>query len=642
MIKRRGLAFKLSIYILTAVLVVLFALLYYNYIISRNLALDDAKSDVQKLTELTIARIENILIPVQNIPENIVSIVENTDTIERLGLRSVLEKIILKDELIYGAAIAMAPQISDGDTLYNAPYLYAVNDSLILKNLAGEGYNYTAQAWYRLPKELGRAVWTEPYFDEGGGGIMMATYAVPMYLKKDAHKHFAGVITADISLHSLQQIVNSIQFFATGSAFLISSSGNIITHPLIQEGDSLVVHNIFDMKHSAEMQSVLREMLKGEAGIMPLRGIGTEQRQNDWISFGSLSPSGWSLAVIFHEDELYRSIHNLYLKLIGIGIIGFIIIAVLIFVISRRFVKPIEKLAFATRKIGAGEFDFQIPSFGSKDEISQLGDSFRMMQQELKDYIVNLKETTAQKEKMESELQIASSIQQQMLPAKRTIPGGENLDYFGILRPARSVGGDLYDFVPEGEYLYIAIGDVSGKGIPAALFMAKTLTLFRAKLSGGKNPGLIAAEINRDLEQYNEQSMFVTFFIGKLHMKTGELQYTNAGHNLPFILRSGGDSMMLKGTHGLPLGSFSEQEYGTDTVVLSQKDKLVMFTDGIPEAVNMKNEPFGEDRLMDVLIKYSGRKPDELARLLLAEVDAFASGTDQFDDITLFIIEFNQ
>jgi len=265
-----------------------------------------------------------------------------------------------------------------------------------------------------------------------------------------------------------------------------------------------------------------------------------------------------------------------------------------------------------------------------------------MMQQELKDYIVNLKETTAQKEKMESELQIASSIQQQKLPAKRTIPGGENLDYFGILRPARSVGGDLYDFVPEGEYLYIAIGDVSGKGIPAALFMAKTLTLFRAKLSGGKNPGLIAAEINRDLEQYNEQSMFVTFFIGKLHMKTGELQYTNAGHNLPFILRSGGDSMMLKGTHGLPLGSFSEQEYGTDTVVLSQKDKLVMFTDGIPEAVNMKNEPFGEDRLMDVLIKYSGRKPDELARLLLAEVDAFASGTDQFDDITLFIIEFNK
>jgi sigma-B regulation protein RsbU (phosphoserine phosphatase) len=344
----------------------------------------------------------------------------------------------------------------------------------------------------------------------------------------------------------------------------------------------------------------------------------------------------------FHEDELYRSIHNLYLKLIGIGIIGFIIIAVLIFVISGRFVKPIEKLAFATRKIGAGEFDFQIPSFGSKDEISQLGDSFRHMQQELKEYIINLKETTAQKEKMESELQIASSIQQQMLPGKRIIPGGEKLDYFGILRPARSVGGDLYDFVPEGEYLYIAIGDVSGKGIPAALFMAKTLTLFRAKLSGGKNPGLIAAEINRDLEQYNEQSMFVTFFIGKLHMKTGELQYTNAGHNLPCILRSGGDFMMLKGTHGLPLGSFSEQDYGTDTVILSQQDKLVMFTDGIPEAVNMKNEPFGEDRLKDVLIKYSGRKPDELARLLLAEVDAFASGTDQFDDITLFILEFNQ
>lgn len=642
MIKRRGLAFKLSFYILTAVLVVLFALLYYNYIITRNLALDDAKKDAQTLTELTIARIENILIPVQNIPENIVSIVESKDTIERLGLRSVLKKIILKDELIYGAAVAMAPIILDGDTFYNAPYLYAVNDSLILKNLAGEGYNYTEQAWYRLPKELGRAVWSEPYFDKGGGDIMMATYAVPIYLNKDGNKHFAGVVTTDISLHSLQQIIHSIQIFKSGFAFLISSSGNIVTHPKMKWNDSLEVHNIFEKDHSAEMQSVIRKMLGGEEGIMSLRGIGAEQRQNDWISYGSLSPSGWSLAVIFHEDELYRSIHNLYLKLIGIGIIGFIIIALLIFVISKRFVKPIEKLAFATRKIGAGEFDFQIPSFGSSDEISQLGDSFRIMQQELKEYIIHLKETTAQKEKMESELQIASSIQQQMLPAKRTIPGGENLVYFGILRPARSVGGDLYDFVPVDEYLYIAIGDVSGKGIPAALFMAKTLTLFRAKLSGGKNPGLIAAEINRDLEQYNEQSMFVTFFIGKLHMKTGELQYTNAGHNLPCILRSGGDFMMLKGTHGLPLGSFAEQDYGTDTVLLSQKDKLVMFTDGIPEAVNMKNEAFGEDRLKDVLLKYSGRKPDELASLLLAEVDTFASGTDQFDDITLFIIEFNQ
>lgn len=642
MIKRRGLAFKLSFYILTAVLVVLFALLYYNYIITRNLALDDAKKDAQTLTELTIARIENILIPVQNIPENIVSIVESKDTIERLGLRSVLKKIILKDELIYGAAVAMAPIILDGDTFYNAPYLYAVNDSLILKNLAGEGYNYTEQAWYRLPKELGRAVWSEPYFDKGGGDIMMATYAVPIYLNKDGNKHFAGVVTTDISLHSLQQIIHSIQIFKSGFAFLISSSGNIVTHPKMKWNDSLEVHNIFEKDHSAEMQSVIRKMLGGEEGIMSLRGIGAEQRQNDWISYGSLSPSGWSLAVIFHENELYRSIHNLYLKLIGIGIIGFIIIALLIFVISKRFVKPIEKLAFATRKIGAGEFDFQIPSFGSSDEISQLGDSFRIMQQELKEYIIHLKETTAQKEKMESELQIASSIQQQMLPAKRTIPGGENLVYFGILRPARSVGGDLYDFVPVDEYLYIAIGDVSGKGIPAALFMAKTLTLFRAKLSGGKNPGLIAAEINRDLEQYNEQSMFVTFFIGKLHMKTGELQYTNAGHNLPCILRSGGDFMMLKGTHGLPLGSFAEQDYGTDTVLLSQKDKLVMFTDGIPEAVNMKNEAFGEDRLKDVLLKYSGRKPDELASLLLAEVDTFASGTDQFDDITLFIIEFNQ
>jgi sigma-B regulation protein RsbU (phosphoserine phosphatase) len=313
----------------------------------------------------------------------------------------------------------------------------------------------------------------------------------------------------------------------------------------------------------------------------------------------------------------------------------------LIFYISGRFVKPIEKLAFATRKIGAGEFDFQIPSFKANDEISQLGRSFNIMQVQLKEYIQNLKETTAQKERMESELEIASDIQQQMLPQAGKIPGWEEISFYGLLKPARQVGGDLYDFVVRDEYLYFAIGDVSGKGIPAALFMAKTLTLFRAKVSGGLEPAEIAAQINRDLELYNQQAMFVTFIIGKLNMNTGALVYTNAGHNLPFLLKPGHAPETLQGTHGIPLGSLPDVSYRHDELNLKPGEKIVLYTDGITEAVNTKNELYGETSLFELLSNYGSRPPKEIAGLILSEVKTFAGGAEQADDITMLILEFN-
>ena len=263
------------------------------------------------------------------------------------------------------------------------------------------------------------------------------------------------------------------------------------------------------------------------------------------------------------------------------------------------------------------------------------------MQVELKEYVRNLKETTAQKEKMESELEIANTIQQQMLPVSRKIPGWEKIDFYGVLKPARQVGGDLYDFIVKDEYLYFAIGDVAGKGIPAALFMAKTLTLFRARVGSGKTTEEIATEINRDLEQYNTQSVFVTFFIGKLNLKSGQLVYTNAGHNLPFLLIPGQPPQTIQGTHGIPLGSMPDVQYGHGIMKLEAGQKIVLYTDGISEAVNMNNELYGEKRLSDILSDCDGRSPEGIANLLLLEIKTFAAGAEQADDITLFILEFN-
>lgn len=639
MLRKRGLAFRLGLYLLSVGFLVLFAILYYNYRVSRDLALSDAKSDVMKLTELTVARIENVLNTVENIPSNLVSVIESRDTIQLSGARAVIQEVLKNNPLIYGASIAFAPRIEKGDTIFYAPYLFIRGDSVYFKDLADDNYRYTAQAWFKEARDLGRGVWSEPYFDKGGGDALMATYAVPFYRTSHGDKIFSGVVTADLSLKGLQDLINSVRFFDSGRGFMITSAGNIVTWPEINYLDDKIVYNIFDEVKSPGTINLLNRMTRGESGIAPM-DIADPKNGKQWISYASVPSNGWSLGIIFKENELYQNIHITSMKLIAIGISGFIILGFLILVISKRFVRPIEKLASATRKIGEGQFDVSIPSFRSNDEVSELGQAFRKMQTQLREYIRNLKETTAQKERIESELEIASEIQQQMLPEAALLVDSDKVSYHGILKPARRIGGDLYDMDIQGDQLYFTIGDVSGKGIPAALFMAKTLTLFRAKVTKRLTPEQIAYEINRDLALHNMQSMFVTCFIGQLNIDTGELNYCNAGHNRPYILPEENVPQKLSGSHGIPLGSLAEAEYGFGKVTLKPGDKIFMYTDGITEAENMNRELYGEERMAKLLTAHSKESPRNISLAVLDDIQSFCSGAEQADDITMMVLKF--
>ena len=343
MIRKRGLAFKLSIYLLTAIFCILFALLYYNYMISRNLLLNDAKKDAQNLTDLTVARIENTLQKVEGLPLNLASVIENRDTILLIKAREVIEEVLVDHPLVYGASISFAPRIENGDTTYFAPYLYSSGDSIVFKDLAMDEYKYTQKPWYVNARDKGKSVWSEPYFDKGGGDAMMATFSVPFYRKHGSKKYFAGVVTADISLEGLQDLIKGIQFFDSGFGFLISSQGNIVTWRKFDVLDSTIVHNVFEKELSKEGQQLMIRMVNGEKGIVSLDGIGEKLNQHNWVSFAHVPDVDWSLGIIFHEDELYKGLDNLYAELMGIGLFGFLVMGLMIFIISRRFVKPIEK-----------------------------------------------------------------------------------------------------------------------------------------------------------------------------------------------------------------------------------------------------------------------------------------------------------
>lgn len=637
----KGLAFKLSLSILMVVLLIMVAMLYYNFVISRNRVLDDAIADAEKLTDLTVARIENVLKAVEHVPENLAAVIENRDTILFVGTRRVMEKLLEERPLIYGSSISYAPRFKDGDSLYYAPYLFSSGDSVVFKDLAKDGYNYHRKEWYKKARNTGRGVWSEPYYDEGGGDILMATYSVPFYRVQGNTKDFAGVITADISLVGLQNLIQDIQFYDSGKGFLISSEGNILTFPGVDTLSDGLVHNIFREDLPPAMFDIINRMVQGEKGIYSLKYIARERNEDTWVSFASVPSANWSLGILFLEEELYAGIYDLFIKLIAIGLAGMVLLVVLVVIVAGRIVKPLEKLASATKRIGAGDFDFRVPSYSSADEIGALSKSFNRMQDELKDYIRNLQKTTAEKEKFESELKIASSIQQQMLSKVVPVPGKENLKYFGVLKPAKMVGGDLYDFILRDRYLYFVIGDVSGKGIPAALFMAKTLTLFRAKVTKGKEPRELGLELNRDLEQYNAESMFVTLFIGKLDVESGELAYTNAGHNPPFLFTGKSNVTSLPESHGLPVGSLPSLDYGQSNHKMEAGEKIILYTDGVTEAMGNSEFLYGDKRFKDLLAKSAANDPEKLARIIISDVAEFASGAEQSDDITLFILEYN-
>ncbi|NQX62828.1 PP2C family protein-serine/threonine phosphatase [Paenibacillus qinlingensis] len=269
-----------------------------------------------------------------------------------------------------------------------------------------------------------------------------------------------------------------------------------------------------------------------------------------------------------------------------------------------------------------------------------------------------LKVTTAAKERMESELRIATDIQMGFLPRKSLSlqsraadAEGETVGDEGLLRiqaeahatirPAREVGGDFYDYFRIDENrLFFVLGDVSDKGIPAALFMAVTMTLLKGKMSVALTPGELLTAVNEELYK-DDSTMFATIFCGVLNVETGQLLYSDGGHCPPYIVRANGEVELLKGKKGLPLGVMDDMLYMDNEVMLDLGDRIIVFTDGITEAEDQLQNQYGFIRLKDVLVKEQASKPEQLLSQMVQDVDLFADGAVQSDDIAVLIIDRN-
>ena len=259
----------------------------------------------------------------------------------------------------------------------------------------------------------------------------------------------------------------------------------------------------------------------------------------------------------------------------------------------------------------------------------------------LRQRVRELVETTGARERMEGELHAATEIQMGFLPRGPETEKHNRFAFSGSLIPAREVGGDLYDFLPlDPNRICLVIGDVSDKGVPAALFMSMTLVLIRAGAGAAIGPEKILKSVNTALANENRNSMFVTLFIAFLDLNTGELVYANAGHNPPWLCGRGG-MRQLDGLSGPMAGAFKEAEYRSFTARMAPGDTLFLYTDGVTEAMNRRDEPFGDDALENIISRWNGVEPESLLREVSAAIDDHVEGAAASDDITMACLVYN-
>ena len=339
---------------------------------------------------------------------------------------------------------------------------------------------------------------------------------------------------------------------------------------------------------------------------------------------------------------------------------------ILVLLVNRFVVNPINQVARAAlqyvsdrrtsegrsastgvRRISTGE-DGEERSAISKlnirtgDEIQALSEAIKTMELEINEYIQDLTTVTAEKERIGAELNVATQIQADMLPRIfPAFPEREEFDVYATMNPAKEVGGDFYDFfLVDDDHLAVVIADVSGKGVPAALFMVIAKTLIKNHAQNQEAPGTVFTQTNEQLCEGNDAGLFVTGWMGVLEISTGKFVYVNAGHNPPLLKRAGGTFEWLKSRPGFVLAGREGVRYRENTLQLEPGDRLYLYTDGVTEATNSHEELFGDERLQNALNEYMDLPVEQFLPKIKECIDAFVGDADQFDDITMLALDY--
>jgi sigma-B regulation protein RsbU (phosphoserine phosphatase) len=639
MLIKRSITVKAVCLFLLISTIILAVVYLYSYLVSRKIIVDLAEENSRAHGGNVAHLITSKIRPIEKIVSNIAISLENPELSDE-AIIELTKGVIEGNESVFGAAIAFEPFGMFSERLYFAPYSYRTDEGLSTMYLGNTDYRYFHHDWYQLPKLLEQPVWTEPYFDTGGGNILMVTFAAPFYREQDGERRFAGIVTADVSLAWLQAYISDIKLYESGYATLLSGTGMVISHPSKNLVLNETIFSLAEALEDEQLWEIGRDAVAGGTGFLERTRVADQKKS--FVYYRSLAIGGWSLLFLFPQEEVLGEITSLGWRTLAINLLGFVVLSLAIIWLTRKFTRPIINLSQSAKEIARGNLNAAIPTLDSNDELGDLTTSFSEMQDSLNHHIEELTKTTASKERIESELRIARNIQMSILPKIfPPFPDRKEFDVFSLIRSAKEVGGDLYDFffLDEQRFCFL-IGDVSDKGVPAAFFMAVTKTLLKVIAEQYPDPGDILTKVNNDLAEGNESCMFVTLFIAIIDLKTGRVQAGNAGHNPPVLLTRDSVSY-LPSPHEPVAGAMGDLVYTTQEFALNSGDYLMLYTDGVTEAMDITRQCYSDERLLDTMEIVSRQSPEQIVRDLEKSVSEFAGDAEQSDDITMLCLRYN-
>lgn len=546
-----------------------------QYFASRKAIAEEATHRAETQLNIAELQISDVVNQVETALRNNVWAVEQQlqrpDSLAALTVR-----LVHDNEVICGSTVAFTDK-------QLAPYSYLSGTEVLTSSLATEEYDYQHQEWFVKPLEINALYWSEPYFDEGGGNMLMTTCSIPVY-RRDGRP--AAVFTADVSLDWLTELVGSIKVYPRAFSTLVSRDGQIMVCPV----ETLVMRQNVHQWAAAtgddaeSMHALNSALMSGQAGSMATRYRGAMH----YVFFQPVDRTGWSMSIVIPEDDIFSGLKRLSSMVLLLQLLS---VALLVYILW-----------------------------------------YTIKNQR------NMQEVAANKNRLEGELHVARGIQMSMIPKIfPPFPERADIDMFAAVVPAKEVGGDLYDFYIRDNKLFFCIGDVSGKGVPASLVMAVTRSQFRTVSMHEQSPQRIVTVMNQSMADMNETNMFVTLFCGVLDLQSGHLRYCNAGHNAPvLVLPSGCKVLPVKAN--LPLGVLPEMSFVEQEADLACGTGLFLFTDGLTEAENSAKELFGDERLAAALD--AGLDSHAQIDAMIRSVKGFVADADQSDDLTMLYLRF--
>ena len=554
---------------------------------------------------------------------------DNADFIETL-----LAETVVAHPDIGGVAAAFEPDAVGREGSLYAPFYIQQGTTAVRRDLAADPGSYRETTWYRHGRACERGCWGEVFRSQSRNQVLI-NYGVPV---RDSAKRMVGVVNVDVQQRWLQSVVDGARPGPASISFLLNENGQMLADAKPER----IGTSIFAMTRdagAAELEAIARRMLAGETGsaeyLSPTLGIPVR------TFFTPIPDSRWSLAIVVPYSTYVRDSQRLFFIAVAIGSAGLAALALFVWLAVRRLLAPLAQLAANADHVARGQLDFHLDPPRRDDEVGRLTQSFVRMRDELKQHIADLTEATAARERLQRELEIAQHIQESMLPKNHYVGAGVYpFELNALLRPARVVGGDLYSYVVSGDgRLCFLIGDVSDKGIPAALFMARTITSANSHASAIEQPEQLLRQLNADLCAGNDDCMFVTLLCGVLDLATGRLLLASAGHDAPIRIGAGG-AVRIEVETGGPLGLDPDMTFPPAEAQLAAGETVVLYTDGVTEALDPDGRLYGEERLFDALAQCD-RHPAGTVAAVVADVAQFSGGAAQADDMTLLVLRWH-